>query len=1074
MIFIWILSIYGLRTTSSSAFDPQSDINPIVTANLPETCGGTFPAVADALVYSDDPDTNYGTGDLLVVSYGIPWVEQRTFLAFDFVDEIPAGSQILKAELELTIHEAGSPFPYQFEIYSLELEEDFTESSVTWNTQPVSGDRYDAYSSDKEDGILYIDVTALAIGWIQGSIPQAVALIPAREMSLSFYSQESDYDPLLVIQCAPPSEPIPQDQSTRDQEQQVGLERLQQNSEVPATIEFGVEGSLRFAGFEIPIPASVGSDRLNQSLWFMDAYRDALRLDNPDQELQLTRRSESGDDLFFRQRVNGIPVFPSELAVHIREQTIIGINGNYVPDLELASEPSLSAQTAEQLALITAEEGGMIRGITQLSFIDMRLLGHEEETTRLAWKVHVGDSAIDGMYFIDAHNGEVILLLPDTVEAYDLELSTANHKRVIDWDTTDDDDQWYDENGLFALPPDPVPPTPDAEGDTANTHSKTIYDYYANTFGRDSFDGHGQLIRHFVHVGINFRNAYYSSPFDIFAYGDGYPVLDTMAHEFTHGVTQKTSNLVYESQSGALNESFSDIFAHFIDPEDWLQGEDKYNGASRSMSNPPAFGDPDKMSDYLITYGDWGGVHTNSGIHNKVAYLMVDGDTFNGWTVAGIGESKAQRLFYTMLTTYLTKNSAFIDARNEAVWLAKFFTSRGLYSFTSNDVCQVKNAYAAVELGRGDSNCDGVEEGNPLDGDGDGMPYDLDNCPTIANPNQRDLDMDKIGDACDPDIDNDGVLNDPDNCPYARNPDQEDTNHNTIGDACEDLDGDGRLGYRDNCPNIPNPLQEDMDTDLIGDVCDDDRDGDLVDNDVDNCPDKFNGPSADNQANQDGDQYGNACDLCPKLSSSDNNDADKDGLGDPCDPDDDNDGVPDSTDNCPIIPNPDQYDGNSNGLGYECDLDEQIKLIDGTTGWGILHFPAVQYQYPWSISLPICSSCRLEYLPRGYHVVIHIDIPTDYRARISDSEGMSVTTSGRSIGALDLTFFPVPHAGNRVGAPMSANSFHNVSSLGSDQVSYRLEIYPSEGTDPEVSYPISLQLETIGYYQQIYLPIIVH
>lgn len=89
-----------------------------------------------------------------------------------------------------------------------------------------------------------------------------------------------------------------------------------------------------------------------------------------------------------------------------------------------------------------------------------------------------------------------------------------------------------------------------------------------------------------------------------------------------------------------------------------------------------------------------------------------------------------------------------------------------------------------------------------------------DNCPTVPNHDQDDIDRDGIGDACDPDIDNDGIPNRQDNCPKVSNRDQSDQDGDGIGDVC------------DNCPKIPNPNQEDRDNDLVGDVCDNEHDRD--------------------------------------------------------------------------------------------------------------------------------------------------------------------------------------------------------------------------------------------------------
>src|SRR5262249_16203876 len=145
-----------------------------------------------------------------------------------------------------------------------------------------------------------------------------------------------------------------------------------------------------------------------------------------------------------------------------------------------------------------------------------------------------------------------------------------------------------------------------------------------------------------VHVGTAWRNALFSPACDQLRFGDGNIANDTFMHEFTHGVTNSTSNLVYAYQSGSLNESYSDIMAALFDG-DWTEGEDKVGGYIRNLADPPDKGDPDHMLAELSGDGvgfralgddeeavcdtddpgfnDCGYVHTNSGIPNKAAYL---------------------------------------------------------------------------------------------------------------------------------------------------------------------------------------------------------------------------------------------------------------------------------------------------------------------------------------------------------------------------------------------------------------------------------------------------------------------
>ena len=143
------------------------------------------------------------------------------------------------------------------------------------------------------------------------------------------------------------------------------------------------------------------------------------------------------------------------------------------------------------------------------------------------------------------------------------------------------------------------------------------------------------------------------------------------------------------------------------------------------------------------------------------------------------------------------------------------------------------------------------------DSDGDGIADLNDNCPNLSNPNQADLDSDRIGDACDSDRDGDSVSDVVDNCPETGNTGQSDLDLDGLGDPCDqDSDADGRDNISDNCPATSNFDQADGDHDGIGDVCDSDRDGDGAANLGDNCPDAAN----TGQADWDHDGQGDACD----------------------------------------------------------------------------------------------------------------------------------------------------------------------------------------------------------------------
>jgi len=209
------------------------------------------------------------------------------------------------------------------------------------------------------------------------------------------------------------------------------------------------------------------------------------------------------------------------------------------------------------------------------------------------------------------------------------------------------------------------------------------FDFYARVYGRSSVDGRGLPLDASVHYGLNYGNALWNGRQMIYGDGDGKIFnrftgsIDIIAHELTHGVTQYTAALVYQDQSGALNEHFSDVFGILVKQyvrkqtaakSDWLIGEGIFtsavNGAAvRSMKAPgSAYDDkvvgkdpqPGHMKDFKKMVVDNGGVHVNSGIPNRAFYLAATMLGGNPWKIAG-------RIWYDSLTTRLKPRATFAD-----------------------------------------------------------------------------------------------------------------------------------------------------------------------------------------------------------------------------------------------------------------------------------------------------------------------------------------------------------------------------------------------------------------------------
>lgn len=215
-------------------------------------------------------------------------------------------------------------------------------------------------------------------------------------------------------------------------------------------------------------------------------------------------------------------------------------------------------------------------------------------------------------------------------------------------------------------------PTGDPAADEAYAGLGHTYDLFSTQYGRTSIDDRGNPLNGTVHYGDAYDNAFWNGERMVFGDGDGQVFtrftssLSVIGHELAHGVTQYTTNFVYEGQSGALNESVSDVFGALVeqfakhqtaDAASWLIGEglftDLVHGtAIRSLKAPgTAYDDdvlgkdpqPDQMDGYIETTDDYGGVHLNSGIPNRAFYLVAA-------NLGGFAWERAGRIWYDTIT----------------------------------------------------------------------------------------------------------------------------------------------------------------------------------------------------------------------------------------------------------------------------------------------------------------------------------------------------------------------------------------------------------------------------------------
>lgn len=441
----------------------------------------------------------------------------------------------------------------------------------------------------------------------------------------------------------------------------------------------------------------------------------------------------------YQQFYKGVKVEFGTYIVHSKDGMVRSMNGDFKEVKEVEISPSLSSDIALDRAL---KHVGAAEYLWQESQ-NARVIDYKKPKgelvildNRLAYKFDV--YATKPLYradvYIDAHNGEFILENKKIHHADTPATGTSLYNGSVSFtadsysggyrlrQTTDGGGiQTYDlNNGTNYSNASDVTSsstnfTGNATGVQAHYGAEQTYKYFLQTHNRDSYNGNGAVIRSYVSYSTNYVNAFWDG--SRMTYGDGDGVnygplvsLDICGHEVTHGVTEYTSNLVYSYESGAMNESLSDIFGESIErfasgSNDWIMGDEigagGSGGAIRSLSNPNAFSDPDtyKGSYWYSGSGDNGGVHTNSGVMNHWFYILSVGksgtnDNGDAYSVTGIGIEKAQQIAYRMNATYFTSNSDYDDARQYGIQAAI-----DLYGEDSPEHIATHNAWYAVGLG---------------------------------------------------------------------------------------------------------------------------------------------------------------------------------------------------------------------------------------------------------------------------------------------------------------------------------------------------------------------------------------
>ncbi len=503
--------------------------------------------------------------------------------------------------------------------------------------------------------------------------------------------------------------------------------------------------SLRFPGKGAP------------SAQFFDAYRSVLGTSEWDHWQKMGEWTDAGPlrHRKYQQYYRGLPVVGARYTLHHQNGIVRKATGRIAPLLDLPVAPNLDQASLLRQAVVQLERS-LVReerlapdqsldwqwDPPRLVIVDPRY-PQRSGTYVLAYELVLRAERqlplIEVAYY-DAHSGQLLLhhsrVQSETVPAR----GRSFYYGAVNFRSDSLGRQQYrlvdDSRGIATVNGAPER-TEDQFTDTDNYWEATAGDYQTRVavdahwcstayfdFMRDQFawegvDGQGMELNTVVNVGGRFfTNAYWNGSSAFFGNGDcsrfnPLTTLDVVGHEFAHGFTNFTSDLVYRNQSGALNESISDILGKALEaqyrPEEfnWLLAhralKDPADRAFRSMKDPNLYFDPRYLggNHWFYGSGDFGGVHSNSGVLNHWFFLLVEGATGSNerglaFAVEPIGMERALQLIFGMQVAYLTPDSDYYQAFEASLWSAE-----DLFGATSAAYASVVEAWKAVGVEAG-------------------------------------------------------------------------------------------------------------------------------------------------------------------------------------------------------------------------------------------------------------------------------------------------------------------------------------------------------------------------------------
>lgn len=512
--------------------------------------------------------------------------------------------------------------------------------------------------------------------------------------------------------------------------------RLRSDAEHHLTLDRGADGRLRFIGVQrgvIDNPKVDGGDSVSAAARaHLDRYGAALDAARGTTYVQRSvAHTVAGTDLVrFGQEVDGVPVLGGEIVVGLGRAHDLRSLAADVAARVTVTDATVSSTAARRTALGLVERGrphadlavtDLGRWVLDPAVSGLDLPGGDRTVRRL----EVGNGAgIRDLVLVDDHTGHVVF-----------RTSLIEHADKVVCDDADQRSAETPCTGNFART-EATGPSAVSDVNDAFDFAQEVSDFYGTISGGQidltqmlgvSVPGGRKLaatVRFCTNTksdGVSYddpcpyQNAFWNGT--QMYYGDGFAAADdVVGHEMTHGVIDQYSQLFYWGQSGAINESLADTMGEFVDHRNgtdtdsaWNLGEDLPGGALRNMKDPTIDGQPDTMTSALYTadagYADAGGVHTNSGVGNKTAYLIsqgTGGTPFNGRTFSGIDAgdpslSKTATLYLSVIQG-LASGADYADLAAQLDQSCADLLAAGTAGFTSADCAVVHQATLATEL----------------------------------------------------------------------------------------------------------------------------------------------------------------------------------------------------------------------------------------------------------------------------------------------------------------------------------------------------------------------------------------